>query len=103
MTGAVDYAPLPTVVVGAASGLSYVTQYLREQLGEEAFFSICGRMLVHGLFPPRILGSTRSRYSSRWRSMKPAMNGQNGITNSPRARASSSAARASRPPRPRPS
>src|SRR5215207_1859946 len=64
-------------------------------------FSTCGRLLAHGLSPVSISGATRSPYSSRWRSMKSAMNWQNGITMSPRARASSSATRASWLPRPR--
>src|SRR5215218_89159 len=32
-------------------------------------FSICGRLLAHSLSPLSISGATRSRYSSRWRSM----------------------------------
>src|SRR5215203_4683527 len=64
-------------------------------------FSTPGRLLAHGLSPVSISGATRSPYSSRWRSMKSAMNWQNGITRSPRARASSSATRASWVPRPR--
>src|SRR5918993_2586167 len=76
---------------------------VRPRVGDRQLFSICGRLLAHSLSPLSISGATRSRYSSRWRSMKPAINGQNGTTSSPRARASSSAARARRPPKPRPS
>src|SRR5918995_4589276 len=75
---------------------------VRPRVGDRQLFSICGRLVAHSLSPLSISGATRSRYSSRWRSMKSAMNGQNGTTTSPLARASSSAARASRPPRPMP-
>src|SRR5215210_1825824 len=63
-------------------------------------FSVCGRFLAHSRSPLSISGATRSPYSSMWRSMKPATNGQKGITTSPLVRASSSVAQASRPPRP---
>src|SRR5919112_5558137 len=76
---------------------------VRPRRGGSRFISIWGRLLAHCLSPLSISGTTRSRYSSTWRSMKLAMKGQKGITISPLARASSSATLASRLPRPMPS
>ena|SRR5215203_6025751 len=39
------------------------------RVGDRQFFSICGRLLAHSQSLLSISGATRSRYSSRWRSM----------------------------------